>query len=88
MIGIRLDGTKEVLGFNIAPTESAYMWKELLQDLKDRGLEDVLLVVTDGLKGVNDSIQSVYPKAQFQQCCVHISRNIAHKVRVNDRQEI
>lgn len=88
VIGIRLDGTKEVLGFNIAPTESAYMWKELLQDLKDRGLEDVLLVVTDGLKGVNDSIQSVYPKAQFQQCCVHISRNIAHKVRVNDRQEI
>ncbi|WP_326716914.1 IS256 family transposase [Vagococcus jeotgali] len=88
VIGIRLDGTKEVLGFTIAPTESAYIWKEILQDLKDRGLEEVLLVVTDGLNGIHDSIHSVYPNAQFQQCCVHVSRNIAHKVRVKDRKEI
>jgi len=88
VIGIRLDGTKEVLGFSLAPTESAYVWKEILQDLKDRGLKEVLLVATDGLSGINDSIHSVYPNAQFQQCCVHISRNIAHKVRVSDRQEI
>ncbi|HEE9729974.1 TPA: IS256 family transposase [Enterococcus faecium] len=88
VIGIRLDGTKEVLGFSLAPTESAYVWKEILQDLKDRGLKEVLLVVTDGLSGINDSIHSVYPNAQFQQCCVHISRNIAHKVRVSDRQEV
>lgn len=88
VIGIRLDGTKEVLGFSLAPTESAYVWKEILQDLQDRGLEEVLLVVTDGLSGIDDSIHSVYPNAQFQQCCVHISRNIAHKVRVSDRQEI
>ncbi|UDM72369.1 IS256 family transposase [Vagococcus fluvialis] len=88
VIGIRLDGTKEVLGFSIAPTESSYVWKEILQDLKDRGLEEVLLVVTDGLSGIDDSIHSIYPNAQFQQCCVHISRNIAHKVRVNDRQEV
>ena len=88
VIGIRLDGTKEVLGFSLAPTESAYVWKEILQDLKDRGLKEVLLVVTGGLSGINDSIHSVYPNAQFQQCCVHISRNIAHKVRVSDRQEI
>lgn len=88
VIGIQLDGTKEVLGFSLAPTESAYVWKEILQDLKDRGLKEVLLVVTDGLSGINDSIHSVYPNAQFQQCCVHISRNIAHKVRVSDRQEI
>ena len=88
VIGIRLDGTKEVLGFSLAPTESSYVWKEILQDLKDRGLKEVLLVVTDGLSGINDSIHSVYPNAQFQQCCVHISRNIAHKVRVSDRQEI
>ena len=88
VIGIRLDGTKEVPGFSIAPTESSYVWKEILQDLKDRGLEEVLLVVTDGLSGINNSIHSIYPNAQFQQCCVHISRNIAHKVRVSDRQEI
>ena len=88
VIGIRLDGTKEVLVFSIAPTESSYVWKEILQDLKDRGLEEVLLVVTDGLSGIDDSIHSIYPNAQFQQCCVHISRNIAHKVRVSDRQEV
>ena len=88
VIGIRLDGTKEVLGFSIAPTESSYVWKEILQDLKDRGLEEVLLVVTDGLSGIDDSLHSIYPNAQFQQCCVHISRNIAHKVRVSDRQEV
>lgn len=87
-IGIRLDGTKEVLGFTIAPTESAYIWKEVLQDLRKRGLEEVLLVVTDGLSGIEESIHSVYPNTQFQQCCVHVSRNIAHKVRVRDRKEI
>lgn len=87
-IGIRLDGTKEVLGFTIAPTESAYIWKEVLQDFRNRGLEEVLLVVTDGLSGIEESIHSVYPNAQFQQCCVHVSRNIAHKVRVRDRKEI
>lgn len=87
-IGIRLDGTKEVPGFTIAPTESAYIWKEVLQDFRNRGLEEVLLVVTDGLSGIEESIHSVYPNAQFQQCCVHVSRNIAHKVRVRDRKEI
>ena len=58
-IGIRLDGTKEVLGFTIAPTESAYIWKEVLQDLRKRGLEEVLLVVTDGLSGIEECIHSV-----------------------------
>ena len=48
----------------------------------------VLLVVTDGLSGIEDSIHCIYPNAQFQQCCVHVSRNIAHKVRVTDRKEI
>ena len=79
---------QKVLGFTIAPTESAYIWKEVLQDLRKRGLEEVLLVVTDGLSGIEESIHSVYPNAQFQQCCVHVSRNIAHKVRVRDRKEI
>jgi transposase-like protein len=40
-----------------------------------------------GLSGIDDSILSIYPNAQFQQCCVHVSRNIAHKVRVKDRKE-
>ena len=85
-IGIQLVGPKEVLGFSIAPTESAYVWKEVLQDLKNCGLEEVLLVVTDGVSDINDSIHSVYPNTLFRQCCVHISRNIAHKVCVKDRK--
>ena len=72
VIGIRLDGTKEVLGFTIAPTESAYVWKEILQDLKDRGLEEVLLVVTDGLSGINDSIHSVCPNVQSTMLCSYL----------------
>ena len=44
--------------------------------------------MTDGLSGIEESIHSLYPNAQFQQCCVHLSRNIAHKVRVLDRKEI
>lgn len=87
-IGIREDGTKEVLGYTIAPTESLAIWEELLQDIHARGVQDVLLFITDGLKGMKEKIHQIYPQAQYQHCCVHISRNLAHKVRVKDRKEI
>ncbi|ELA97599.1 transposase [Enterococcus faecium EnGen0001] len=85
-IGIREDGTKEVLSYAIAPTESTYVWNELLQDIYSRGVHDVLLFITDGLKGMKDTIHQIYPKAKYQHCCVHVSRNITHKVRVKDRK--
>lgn len=87
-LGIRQDGSKEVLAYTIAPTESAFVWKELLQDIKERGVEEVLLFISDGLKGITDSIFSVFPDSKYQSCCVHLARNIAHKVRVADRAEI
>ena len=87
-VGIREDGSKEVLSYAIAPTESAYIWKELLQDLRERGTEDVLLFISDGLKGMADAISDVFPAAKYQTCCVHLARNLAHKVRVADRAEI
>ena len=87
-VGIREDGSKEVLSYAIAPTESAYVWKELLEDLKERSVDEVLLFISDGLKGIVSSITEVYPDAKYQTCCVHLSRNIAHKVRVSDRAEI
>lgn len=65
MIGIQLAGTKEVLGFSIALTESAYVWIEILQDLKDRDLEEVLLVVINALSGIHDSIYSIYSSYNF-----------------------
>lgn len=87
-VGIREDGTKEVLAYTIAPTESAFNWQELLVDLKERGVEKVLLFISDGLKGMADAIFSVFPKSQYQTCLVHVTRNLAHKVRVEDRSEI
>lgn len=87
-MGIRPDGAKEVLGYAIAPNESTVTWKEILEDLSDRGINDVLLFVTDGLKGIKDTIHHVFPQAAYQHCCVHVSRNISSKVRVADRKEI
>lgn len=87
-VGIREDGSKEVLAYTVAPTESAFVWEEVLQDVKARGVEDVLLFISDGLKGITDRIFAVFPDARYQACCVHLSRGISHKVRVADRAEI
>ncbi|NGP46961.1 IS256 family transposase, partial [Bacillaceae bacterium SIJ1] len=83
-VGILEDGSKEVLAYTVAPTESAF----LLEDIKARGAQKVLLFISDGLKGIVDSIFSIYPGSQYQACCVHLSHNIAHKVRVADRAKI
>lgn len=87
-LGIRMDGTKEILGYQIAPTESSTAWGELLTNFKERGLERVLLFVSDGLTGIEDTILETYPKADIQRCLVHVARNISHKVRVKDRQNV
>ncbi|OMP65645.1 hypothetical protein BTO28_16315 [Domibacillus epiphyticus] len=64
------------------------VWKELLLDIKERGAAEVLLFISDDLKGPADSIFSAYPDAQYQTCLVHLARTIAHKVRVAERAEI
>ena len=87
-VGITVEGTKEILGYSIAPNESAEIWKELLEDFKSRGLESVSLFCTDGLTGMEEVIEQTFPAAKIQRCLVHISRNIAAKVRVTDRKEI
>ncbi len=87
-VGIREDGSKEVIAYTIAPTESAFNWKELLLEIKARGVEEVLLFLSDGLTGMVDTITSAFPKAQFQTCLVHVARTISHKVRVEDRAEV
>src|SRR5699024_10942738 len=69
-------------------TESTHVWEEMIQHLQARGLEQVLLFISDGLPGMTDAIHRVYPKAKHQVCCVHVARNIASKVRVKDRQAI
>lgn len=87
-VGIREDGSKEVISYAIAPNESTYVWNELLQDMRTRGTQEVLLFISDGLAGMASAIAEVYPKAKYQACLVHVARNIAHKVRVADRADI
>lgn len=87
-VGITVEGTKEILGYSIAPNESVEIWKELLEDFKSRGLESVSLFCTDCLAGMEEVIEQTFPAAKIQRCLVHISRNIAAKVRVTDRKEI
>ncbi|MDZ7543077.1 IS256 family transposase, partial [Clostridium perfringens] len=65
-VGIREDGSKEVLACTIAPTESAFIWNELLQDVRARGTEEILLFISDGLKGIVSAIEQVYPQAKYQ----------------------
>lgn len=88
VMGITLEGNKEILGYRIFPTESAHNWEILLQDLKDRGVEETLLFVTDGLTGIRDAIHRVFPKADHQACWVHLARNVSNSVRVKDRNHV
>lgn len=70
-IGIRTDGTKEVLGMYIGGNESAKYWVGVLNDFKSRGMQDVLIVCVDGLTGFVDAISSVCPHADVQRCIIH-----------------
>lgn len=87
-LGITMEGKKEMLGYAVAPTESAAIWEELLQDLSSRGVKQPLLFVTDGLTGIEDAIHQCFPLADVQRCLVHVMRNISHKVRVRDRKVV
>lgn len=87
-MGIREDGSKEVLAYTVAPIESAHVWKELIEDIQARGVESVLLFISDGLAGIKESIHSVFPKARYQTCFIHVTRNISHRVPVSDREAI
>lgn len=72
----------------IAPNESAEIWKELLIDLKKRGVERISLICTDGLAGVENVIEEQFAASKIQRCIVHVSRNIYAKARVKDKPEI
>jgi putative transposase len=74
-LGIQRDGTKEVLGLWIQQSEGAKFWLAVMNELKHRGLEDVLIAVIDGLKGFPEAISAVFPQTQIQTCIVHLIRN-------------
>jgi transposase-like protein len=74
-LGVRADGTKEILGIWIEQTEGAKFWLRVMTELKNRGVEDVLIAVVDGLKGFPQAINAVFPQTQIQTCIVHLIRN-------------
>lgn len=83
-IGIRLDGVKEVLGMYIGGNESAKCWVGVLNDLKSRGMQDVLVACVDGLTGFGDAIGSVFPQADVQRCIIHQIRSSTRFVVTKD----
>jgi len=86
--GINREGKKEVLGFWISETESSSFWINVLNDLKARRVEDVLIFCVDNLSGISKAIKAVYPKAEIQKCVVHQIRNSLKYVSWKDRKEI
>jgi putative transposase len=74
-LGIDMTGNKDLLGLWIGETEGAKFWLGILTELKNRGVQDILLAAVDGLKGFPEAIAAVYPKTQVQLCIVHMIRN-------------
>lgn len=88
MLGITLDGKKEIIGIWIGENETSKYWLTLLNELKNRGVEDVLIFAIDGLNGFNQAIQAVYPQSEIQRCIVHQIRNSLKYVSWKDRKAV
>ncbi len=87
-LGVRADGTKEVLGLWLEQNEGAKFWLRVMNELRNRGVEDVLLAVVDGLKGFPEAILAVFPDAQVQTCIVHLLRHSLDFVSFKDRKAV
>ena len=83
-IGINMDGLKEVLGMWVGENESAKFWLSVMNGLKNRGLQDILIACVDGLTGFPAAIEAVYPKTEIQQCIIHQIRNTTRFVSYKD----
>ena len=85
-IGIDMAGRKEVLGMYVGENESAKFWLSALNELKNRGVRDILVVCADGLTGIKDAIAAAFPKVEYQRCIVHQVRNTLKYVADKDRK--
>ena len=85
-LGIDATGRKDVLGLWIEQTEGAKFWLKVFNDLKQRGVADVLITVVDGLRGFPEAIEAVFPQAQIQTCIVHLIRTSLNYVGWKDRK--
>lgn len=87
-IGIQMDGIRDVLGMWVGENESAKFWLGILNSLKNRGVEDILIACVDGLTGFPSAIEAVYPKTEIQQCVIHQIRNSTKYVSYKDIKEL
>jgi len=87
-VGIDVDGRKEVLGIWVETVEGAKFWMRVMNELKARGVEDVLVAVCDGLVGLPDAIGAVWPRAMVQTCIVHLTRASLRWVNYKDRKKV
>ena len=88
ILGIDEEGYKEILDFDINPSEGAESYLDLIERLYERGVREVLLFVADGIRGLEERVKEYFPKADFQSCVVHKIRNTLSKVRTKDRKNI
>ncbi|HYJ30042.1 MAG TPA: IS256 family transposase, partial [Allosphingosinicella sp.] len=87
-LGVRADGTKEILGLWLEQNEGAKFWLRVMNELRNRGVEDILIAVVDGLKGFPDAIQAVFPDTTVQTCIVHLLRQSLDFVSYKDRKAV
>lgn len=88
VIGIDLDGNKDVLGIWIGENESAKFWLSVLNDLKNRGVQDILITCVDNLTGFTQAISASYPKTEIQKCIIHQIRNSTRYVSYKDLKKV
>lgn len=87
ILGVNLEGRKEVLGLYISESEGANFWLQVLTDLSNRGVQDILISCVDGLKGFPEAIESIFPKTEVQLCVVHQIRNSLRYVGSKHQKE-
>jgi transposase-like protein len=87
-LGITLAGTKDILGLWIEQTEGAKFWLKVMTELKNRGVQDVLICLVDGLKGFPEAIEATFPQAQIQTCIVHLMRHSLEYCSWQDRKQV
>ena len=86
ILGINEEGRKEVLSITVGETESAKFWLAALNELKNRGVQDIFVICADGLSGIKEAISAAYPNAEHQRCIVHMVRNTLKYVADKDRK--
>lgn len=87
VLGVTEDGYKEILGIWIGENESAKFWLSVLTDLKTRGIQDILILCSDGLTGIKQAVESAFPNTVQQRCIVHLIRNSCKYLSYKDRKE-